>query len=66
VWNKKVYLLCFGDFLPSWGGRCGGVVLDPEGNQEVIFEWDISGATNNQVEVLAIYQGLNILDPRYE
>ena len=37
----------------------------PKGNQEVIFEWILGGETNNYVEALALYQGINILEPRW-
>jgi ribonuclease HI len=46
------------------GGRCRVIVLDPNGKQEVSFKWGLGGATNNQAEALALYQGLKILDPR--
>jgi hypothetical protein len=40
-------------------------VFFPEGNQEVSFEWRLSGATNNYIEAIALYQGINILEPRW-
>jgi ribonuclease HI len=43
----------------------GGIVLDPKGNQENTFEWGLGRASNNQVETLALFQGLRILDESY-
>lgn len=40
------------------------IVFDLEGNQEVSFEWGQGKATNNQAEVLALYQGIKILNQR--
>ena len=37
----------------------------PEGNREVSFEWRLGGATNNYVEAIVLYQGINILEPRW-
>jgi hypothetical protein len=40
-------------------------VFCPLGNQEVSFEWRLSGATNNYIEAITLYQGINILEPRW-
>ena len=37
----------------------------PEENQEVSFKWRLGGATNNYVEAIVLYQGINILEPRW-
>jgi len=40
-------------------GRAGeGIVLDPEGNEESNYAWGLGVATNNEAEVLILYQGL--------
>jgi ribonuclease HI len=41
-----------------------GIIFNPEGNHETIFQWGLEGATNNQVQVLSLYQDLCTLDSR--
>jgi ribonuclease HI len=42
----------------------GGIILDPERNEEIAFTWGLGETTNNQTKVLALLQGLMILKQR--
>jgi len=39
----------------------GGIILDPKGKQEITFAWSLGETTSNQVEALALLQGLMLL-----
>jgi hypothetical protein len=39
----------------------GWVTFDPEGKQEMSYTWGLGEATNNQVEILAPWQGFLVL-----
>jgi ribonuclease HI len=41
-----------------------GIIINPKGNVENIFYWDLGRALNNQAEALAMYQGLRIIDDK--
>ena len=36
-----------------------------DGNKEMTYEWGLGKVTNNQVEALALFQGLKYLDTNY-
>jgi len=38
-----------------------GIVLNPDENQED-YEWGLGLVTNNQAEVLSLFQGIKLLD----
>ena len=37
------------------------IILNPKGNQEPTYRWGLVKTTYNQVEILALYQGILIL-----
>jgi ribonuclease HI len=39
----------------------GGVVFDSDGNKNIEYSWGLDSATNNQVEILVVYMGLNLI-----
>ena len=42
----------------------GGILLDPGGNIEQSFAWGLGNRTNNEVEWMALLQGLRILQAK--
>ena len=38
----------------------GGVILSPDGNQELSFSWGLGIESNNMAEALALWKGLNL------
>jgi ribonuclease HI len=49
------------DYCQAKGGRCGGIIDDLEGQQEIEYAWGLGTSTNNKVESSTIYQGLIML-----
>jgi hypothetical protein len=50
--------------IQGWLGA-GGIIIDPEGNEENSFEWELGKDTINQAKALSLYQGIGIVDERY-
>ena len=40
------------------GRKGGGVILSPDGNQELSYSWGLGIESNNMAEALALWQGL--------
>jgi ribonuclease HI len=43
-------------------GRGGGVIYDLEGNNIIEYAWGLGSTTNNQVEILAVYMGMTLIN----
>ena len=44
-------------YIQGWQVQ-GSIIFFPEGKPKVAFSWGLGEATNNQADVLALYQGI--------
>lgn len=66
-WEQRKCFLLFDGGLKGNLGVAGarGIIVDLEGNEENCFAWGLGRFTNNQVEALALFQGMRIVNERH-